>query len=353
MPDIGNAIVEPYETAFAPVPGNTITGGGAYDPSTGKALWATIVGGVAQVWRTTGDYKTLLATDGSVEYLADITTLSGFGNLFNATVHVQRVGDILYANITGKTTLATTGRMGHWIYVDGSVAKDGTGPWTLHGTVQNDASVADDSRSNAWAGGEIITSGSTWAVSTPVWYPAFGTETRVAHGISVSSNGGSSWSQVVVRNYGTTGALGLGYYQSRSFARHGNYWYWQSTGNVTANKAYKSSDLVNWIDLGEFGFANSGPVYPFSVGHGRVIYRSWADSASFDSSPQPVETGAWTFAFDAGARGLTDSEGRTAPQVFNIGPEHNPLWAVGRRGKVLGLARVFGPSTGFIGFGTF
>lgn len=352
MPDIGNALVQPYDTAFAPITGNTVSGGGAYDPSTGKALWATIVGGVAQVWRTIGGYQTLVTEDGSVGYLADITDGS-FGSLFNATAHVQRIDGTLYANITGKTTLATTGRMGHWVFIDGSVAKDGTGPWTLHGSVQDEASVADDTRSNAWAGGEVLVVDGIWAVSTPVWYPAFGTETRVAHGISTSTNSGSTWTLILSTNYGTTGALGLGYYQSRSFGRHGDDWYWQSTGNVTANEAWSSPDLITWTNHGSFGFAGSGPVYPFSLGGGRIIYRTWADSALFESSTTPVESPSWVSAFDAGARGLTDSDGRTAPQVFNIGPDHNPLWAAGRRGKVLGIARLFGPSTGFIGFGTF
>lgn len=358
MPDFRNSTVEMYPTAYAPISGNKEMGAGCFDPSTREALYATIVSGRAECWRTTAGYRSLVQGNNSVTFLSAITDTATFGSIINpATVSVQRIGGVVYANITGKTTLATTGRMGHWIYKDTSAAADGSGPWTLHGTAQDTSNNSDGHYgvtgddlygTNNYAGGEILVSGSTWATGAPIFFIAGG-GTNCHNGITVSTDGGVTWAVVVTHRYGSVAPRANGYRQSRSFGRIGDGWYWSSTGNVSENGTYKSSDLVTWTNVGSYGFADTGPAYPFSLS-GRRLYRTQRGIA-WESTTEAVETPAtWSAAFDTTGTGLA-TDGNSVPQVANIGPDSRPLFAAFNRGTVLGLGESLRrPTVGRIGF---
>lgn len=349
----------PTRPAVSPIVGNRNIGSSLYDPTTFQSLYVTLTDatGAIDVHRTTGAWQDIVSISNSVApggVPNIISTVRGGGSevfIRPTTAHLQRINGTIYCNLTGKTTFATTRRMGHWIYQDTSAAKDGTGPWTLYSTIQDLATggSSDDHffnppsgyTANAYCGGEIIVNGSTWATGSPLW-ETFGSNTASEHGIYASLNGGLTWSRRVRVEFWIGGRYGER--QSRSFGWHPTSgWWWGAIGNAGSAQHYSSTDGYTWTDQGSLGYdANStGLTWPMSFDSGGAVYiysdLSTAGAVLYKTLLDPTARTYDTPGIDLGSRGL-DTDGYSSVQVWNAGPDDAPLWVAGNRGEILPLS---------------
>lgn len=344
MVQINGTLVVSSGVVVSPIVGNTNLGGAVYDPSTGKALWGVLVGTAFEVHRTTGDYKTLVTTSGSVTYLSTISS----GPWINpSTVALQRIGGTLYAVVSGRRQSAANGA-GQWVYRDTSANQDGSGPWTLHGTVHSiptwgDGSTQDHHNNNGNVGGEILVMPSgRWLVNTAIFLSPdsiFKTYSRARQGVASSDDAGATWTvRLSVGWYLGGGSYGDRW--SRNFGKFGSEWYVGGSGNVDPGKHFKSADGVAWTDIGPLGTTNeismgfSWPAYTSSK-----IYR-WSGEHNATNTGQsataaPETMPAWVHEFSIAPMDFGGSiKLKAYPLIAQFGPSH---YAVCGWGQVLGL----------------
>lgn len=356
-----------YEPTFvttnkvvAPIPGNAVFSACCRIPGSNQALWLTVSNGEWQVWITTEGYVSLASKSGSVEYLSTIladpdgpikTSDNGSGAIGSLTV----VGGIIYATVTGYADVTSNGIRYARIYR----SADGGATWTFHASLPGEnTGTRGDMFSGNFGGCELLIDGSTWCTTYPIWGALAAGYPSSRMGVAHSTDGGLTWTQdlnlgwyIIGGIYGTAG--------SRQIARWQGSWYIGGRGNVDPGEHYRSTDLINWTDIGSLGHGNTSsreliiatPTKAYGLdswpGAGGGSYNEATLVSTTDPNPITSST-PWSGRLDQ-FFDLGSSIANPDPWVSDLNPDtEDParhLWVVVGRGVLRAISPIDQPVT--------
>lgn len=348
--------------AVNPITGNTEYGGACWngDHTSPKALYGIYHGGEMRCYRTIGDHRSFALVNDSVEYLS--TIVAGTFKK-RRSCGLTYIDGTIYAIVAGGDDL--NGRTGTWIYRD--TGGGGTGPWVEHGAVASFAGgsfVSHRHQDYLTQSTEIlVTSSGRWWVNHLRCDDVDG---RAYVGLAYSDTGGSSWTILFDRYDNEIGVNEYEYTRTQPTwgkSAAGDWW-WTANGNEASSIRFRIPDSGGvGVEVSQGGSedyvgGNFAPSYQFSVKdklhrvvNGVLIV---GDQSTVDSTTgEPDTPPTWTTLFNWGDLYLGHSD-LANPGVHNIGPTRRPYLTMVQAGSVLGIGKAQGgPTTGFIGFGTF
>jgi hypothetical protein len=288
MPHIANAFVDDHLIPRVfPIVGSDCPGMVCPDGD-GQALWICMQSGNVEIHATTGGYEDIYTLDDSVTLRSTVST--GWSE-DGATFGLNRVDGELYASFDARR--ADDDYAGTYLYRDTSVAKDGSGPWVLHGTVHEQATPYASGAGLPLSGwdyalGEVgiypagHPNAGRWLISHLKWYPSGGNVygRHKYPALSYSDDDGVTWTDSGIVFTPGESDQPYGYATvARNFAWVGGETYWSWNGNVKSGRHFRSNGS-GWDHLGSLGTTNSGGFfYVLSSGLGSYLHRIGHDLA--------------------------------------------------------------------------
>lgn len=323
---------------------------GACSDGNGQALWTVQnTAGNIEVWRTRAGFMDLSDSDNSVDYLTTICTRIIYG--YPGGASLTRIGGRPYCVVNGKDFTDGIHRAGAWVYRDTSESGDGSGPWVLHGTIQNlDFGGNVNHFGGDTAAGEIIVENGVWATPLQTFINFGAGYTTSNHGVARSTDAGATWQITLQVGWYSFGAYG--YYGSRNLGKRGGKWWWGGNGNVDGPKSFSSPDFLTWTDTStltnvfDWGGAFGGTMGQFNGSEWPVstpnnIWRLGSNmefaftSGTPDTHPTYLpEQYSLVNLFPENAGG-NEGYNKHPPLLCNIGPEDSPFWVWTRNGWVI------------------